>query len=154
MGDAAGGRGNVPREDVADDTVESRLARLEALIEGNQLTAEAIELQEHRNQRHESLIEDQKQRRDMRKNVLWLALLVIGFMAVLIVVDICLAARDMQGQIDGSVRIALFVSPIVSITTIMIFLLVGAFRGFREKDMENLPVSTIAREAGRVLSGR
>ncbi len=90
----------------------------------------------------------------MRKNVLWLALLVIGFMAVLIVVDICLAARDMQGQIDGSVRIALFVSPILSITTIMIFLLVGAFRGFREKDMENLPVSTIAREAGRVLSGR
>lgn len=148
------GGGSVPRVDVTDENLESRLARLENVIEGDPLTSEAKELQEHLNQRHESLIEDQKQRRAMRKHVLWVAGVVIVFMMGLIVADIYLATYGTQGQVGGSVRIALFVSPIVSITTITIFLLVGAFRGFREKDMKNLPVSAIVSEAGRVISGR
>ena len=39
----------------------------------------------------------------------------------------------------------LAVSPIVAATTIIVFLLIGVFRGFKEADMDNLPVEAIAR---------
>ena len=42
----------------------------------------------------------------------------------------------------------LAVSPIVSITLIVIFMLMGVFRGFSEKDMERLPSSTASSMAG------
>ena len=38
----------------------------------------------------------------------------------------------------------LAVSPIVAATAIVVFLLIGVFRGFREADMDNLPVEAIA----------
>lgn len=41
------------------------------------------------------------------------------------------------------------IAPIVSVTLIVIFLLLGAFRGFRERDMESLPIET----AGRAMTG-
>lgn len=39
----------------------------------------------------------------------------------------------------------LAVSPIVAATTIIVFLVIGAFRSFKEADMGNLPVEAIAR---------
>ena len=47
----------------------------------------------------------------------------------------------------GDLFVVLAVSPIASITLIVIFLLIGAFRGFLDKDMTNLPANAVVRAA-------
>jgi len=129
------------------------LQRIYEMLEATALDQSARLSQEMLDSHHQSSLDDQAQRRSLRKLVVWLALAVIFFMMVLIGLEIYLALFGGQDQVPGSVRIALFVSPIISISTITIFLLVGVFRGFREKDVENLPVKEITRETTRVLSG-
>ena len=41
----------------------------------------------------------------------------------------------------------LAISPIAAITSIVIFLLIGVFRGFRERDLNALPLETASKEA-------
>ena len=42
---------------------------------------------------------------------------------------------------------SLVVAPILSLTTIMVFALIGVFRGYRDSDIREIPVSTIVRVA-------
>lgn len=45
--------------------------------------------------------------------------------------------------------VSLFVTPVVSMTAILVFALVGVFRGFRDRDIGNLPVTP----AAKVITG-
>jgi len=42
----------------------------------------------------------------------------------------------------------LIVAPIAAIATIVVFVLIGVFRGFRDRDMDNIPAQTALRTAG------
>lgn len=163
-----GGGKNVPSVDSdggAANDLNDRVARLENEIDSKKLTDEARTRQQHVDASHESALEDAKQqrdcrekdsdqRRDIRRKAVRLAVCVICFMGFLVVADVVMAICGISAQVDGSVRIALFVSPIVAISTITIVLLVGAFRGFKDKDMKNFPITTIASEAGRAIKGQ
>lgn len=46
---------------------------------------------------------------------------------------------------DNDALLFLAISPIVAITAITIFILIGVFQGFRDKDMQRLPGSTAIR---------
>ena len=48
---------------------------------------------------------------------------------------------------ESSFFIVLAVSPVVAATTIVVFLLIGVFRGFRDADVDNLPVEAVTRGA-------
>ena len=43
--------------------------------------------------------------------------------------------------------VSLVVTPILSLTTIIVFALIGVFRGYRDKDLAEVPLSTMARAA-------
>ena len=47
-----------------------------------------------------------------------------------------------------ALNVALIVAPVIAVTTITVFILIGVFRGFRDRDMGNVPVQTILRNAG------
>ena len=47
----------------------------------------------------------------------------------------------------GDLLILLAVSPIVSVTLILIFVLIGVFRGFREGDLRSIPLETAGKAA-------
>ena len=101
---------------------------------------------------HEELekarLDIEKQRLWSRKYVLVFAALVVGFMAVLEVVILwCIIPSE--ESTDGAV-VWLAVTPIVSITFVVIFATIGVFRGFREGDMNAVPVQT----AGRAVIGQ
>ncbi len=49
--------------------------------------------------------------------------------------------------IDAEFAIAAVVAPIASIAAIVVFLVIGAFRGFRDRDMEQHPGATAMRNA-------
>ena len=49
---------------------------------------------------------------------------------------------------DNDAFLFLAISPIASITAITIFVLIGVFQGFRDKDMQRLPGSTAVRSFG------
>lgn len=46
---------------------------------------------------------------------------------------------------SGDAFVLLAVSPILAITAIVIFLLIGVFRGYRDSDMGRLPIVTIGK---------
>lgn len=46
----------------------------------------------------------------------------------------------------GDLFFVLAVSPIAAVTSIVIFLLIGVFRGFRERDLSALPLQTASKE--------
>ena len=43
--------------------------------------------------------------------------------------------------------VSLVVAPSLSLTTIIVFALIGVFRGYKDKDLEEAPVSTVVRTA-------
>ena len=47
----------------------------------------------------------------------------------------------------GDLFVLLAISPIASITLILIFVLIGVFRGFRESDLNALPLETASKVA-------
>ena len=48
----------------------------------------------------------------------------------------------------AALNIALIVAPIAAVATIAVFVLIGVFRGFRDRDMDTIPVQTMVRTAG------
>lgn len=79
------------------------------------------------------------------------------FMTILIAVAVLLWMAnfvgdvvDALGKLEAShvdVGIAMVVAPIVGISTITVFLIIGAFRGYRASDLKNLPARTAFRAA-------
>lgn len=100
-----------------------------------------------------SELADRRQRRLLRALAFTLGALMIGGLAGLFVHVSHQLAGGILAGLDPSVQLALFVTPIVSATTITIFLLIGAFRGFRERDLERIPTTDMVKEVSRATSG-
>jgi hypothetical protein len=128
------------------NSLDSRLAQLELKIDEARLSGEA----KHR----DLLISEVRQRIQVRYWVVCIAMLAMLFMGVVLSHA---AHHYFWGPvviIPPTVAIAMFVGPIISITTITIVLLVGAFRRFKDDDMDQINVSSIAAEATRSVVGR
>ena len=57
-----------------------------------------------------------------------------------------------RASTDANLQIAAVVAPIVAIATIVVFVLIGAFRGFRDRDAGNLPVVALLRDLTNRMS--
>jgi uncharacterized membrane protein len=119
--------------------VSARLALLEERAALGSLTAEA--------QYRDLLISEIQQRINVRHWVIGIAMLVMVFMGGIITHA---AHHYFWGPvvlIPASVAIVMFLAPVVSITTITVMLLIGAFRRFKDDDMDKVNVTSLAAEA-------
>ena len=88
-------------------------------------------------------VDVEKQRIRMRKNAFILALSTLSALAILEIYFLnCIISSN--GEPSGYL-VALAISPIVSATLIVITVLVGVFRGFRDRDIDAVPAGTLAR---------
>ncbi len=55
--------------------------------------------------------------------------------------------------VPQAVAIAMFIGPVASITTITIMLLIGAFRRFKDDDVDHVNVPSLAAEAAKTGFG-
>ena len=74
------------------------------------------------------------------------ALFALVCLGVLEVALVCRLLESNLNRTDMSL-VLLAISPIVAAVTIIVFLLLGTFRGFKESDMKSLPVNTALRGA-------
>lgn len=108
---------------------------------------EARALGSHQDNLARALVLMEKQRHWLRGIACFVALVVVvaaGYLEW----EILKYILDPNSQ-TGNLFFVLAVSPIASITLIVIFVLIGVFRGFRDKDMTNIPAET----AMKVVSG-
>lgn len=131
------------------------------------LVIKVAELERQLNDR-ETNLEDQErqlriaeleQRNQFRQFVLIVSVLVLVFMAFVACSGVASVLFDVKlfgvgGKIltvSSSYAIALFVAPVVSITTITVALMLGTFRRFKEGDADSLAGAAI--EFGKAGSG-
>lgn len=81
---------------------------------------------------------EQLQKIDLRYAAIAAGGIVIAFMMIVIVWLLCKTFDAPMRFVNPLVGVAMIVAPIVSITAIVIAILVGAFRRFDEKDLENV----------------
>jgi hypothetical protein len=123
------------------ETLLKRIIALETAAENATLTAEA----DHR----QLIISEIRQRIRMRYTAVTISVLVIIGMALAVA---HLLHRLFVGPIvlvPQSVVIAMFVGPVLSVSAITITLMVGAFRRFKDDDMDNINVASLAVEAAK-----
>ncbi|NTG12687.1 hypothetical protein G6L05_02860 [Agrobacterium rhizogenes] len=137
---------NSPSQERELPFLEARVAALELKIDAASLSSEAL----HR----DLLISEVRQRIRVRYFAVGIALGGILFMAVAMAHAAHHYFWGPMVLIPPVVAIAMFVAPIVSITTITIMLLVGAFRRFKDDDMDNINVGSLAAEAAKSAIGR
>ncbi len=129
------------------EEVISLLARIEKLEEKIEAGALGVEA------KHRSLIINEiKQRILVRYSSVAIAVGGILFMGVILshAAHHYFVANHFI-LVPPLVVVAMFVAPIISITTITIMLLIGAFRRFKDDDMDNIDVSSLASEAIKKL---
>lgn len=125
----------------AEAEFEERIARLEEKLAQDQLSYEG--------QVRDLFKEEIKQRILNRQIAVALAIVTMLFMAGVLA---CVTSTFLWGRflvLPQSVAIALFLAPVVSITTLAVVLIVGAFRKFKDEDMSNVSLGSIAAEAAR-----
>lgn len=142
---------HVPSVDVKEVNRDVTLEYLAKLLEDSASAQEAAELNADDTAR-DSYLDDRKQQRWIRWIAIGLGILVILGFSCLLYHLVHSVFLDGKVKLSESVLVAVFVTPIVSISTITIFLVVAVFRKFKSKDIENVPFSNIAREAGRHFS--
>lgn len=133
-----------PTEDLtlAHDAVselERRIARLELEGDSARLSDEST----HRG----LLISEVRQRIRMRYTAFGLAVVTMIFMGVTVWHTVHSYFWGSLITVPQSVAIVMFLAPITSITAITIVVLIGAFRRFRDDDMDNVNVTSLAGEA-------
>lgn len=119
--------------------LSTRLSLLEERAALGSLNAEA--------KYRELLISEIKQRIDVRHWVIVIALFVIAFMGWVLSHA---AHHYFWGPVilmPASVAVVMFLAPVASITTITVMLLIGAFRRFKDDDMDKVNVTSLAAEA-------
>ncbi len=126
--------------------LEARVAALELKVDEAALSAEA----QHRN----LLISEVRQRIRVRYFTVAVGVIVIIFMGAAMAHAAHHYFWGPMVLIPPPVAIAMFVAPLVSITTITIMLLVGAFRRFKDDDMDNINIASLAGEAAKSMIGR
>lgn len=138
----------IPQEPNGQDPIaetlagyEERVARLEDALAQNELS--------HESEERYLLISEIRQRILMRKIAVGTALIVVIFMAGVLMHATHSFFWGRFVVIPQAIAIAMFIGPIVSITTLAVVLMVGAFRRFKEEDMNNVSVGSLAAEATR-----
>lgn len=138
----------VPQESSGQDPIaetlavyEERVARLEEALAQNQLS--------HEGKARDLLISEIQQRILMRKIAVGTALIVMIVMAGVLMHATHSFFWGRFVVIPQAIAIAMFIGPIVSITTLAVVLMVGAFRRFKEEDINNISVGSLAAEATR-----
>ncbi len=119
--------------------LERRIARLELEGDSARLSDEST----HRG----LLISEVRQRIRMRYTAFGLAVVTMVFMAVTVWHTVHSYFWGSLITVPQSVAIVMFLAPITSITAITIVVLIGAFRRFRDDDMDNVNVTSLAGEA-------
>ncbi|GEM_PF-799727 len=128
-----------PELDATIDDLRKRISELEAKSELQSLTAEA--------DYKKLLVNEIKQRIRMRYASFVAAGIVLAFMAVF---AWCSVDRYFLGHfvfIPPSLAIALIVAPVACISAVTIAILFGAFRRFKDDDLDKVNVTSIATEA-------
>ncbi|SFJ56910.1 hypothetical protein SAMN03080618_03336 [Aquamicrobium aerolatum DSM 21857] len=120
---------------------ERRIADLEERLAQQQLTQEG--------KARDLLIKEIEQRISNRQLAILIAVVVMIFMAGVLAHATHSFYWGRLIVVPQSVAIAMFLGPIVSITTLSVVLIVGAFRHFKEKDMSNVSLGSLAAEATR-----
>ena len=128
---------NVPADD--SERPEERVRREVAGITEAQLDKDARRLQ------HQRRDQTEKQKLSFRRIVLILATVAFGLLVALEWFILCEMLQ--WAPFENSFFVILAVSPIVAATTIIVFLLIGVFRGFRDADVDDLPVGAVTRGA-------
>ncbi|MBI1620325.1 hypothetical protein [Aquamicrobium zhengzhouense] len=120
---------------------EARLASLEDRLAQEQLTQEG--------KARDLLIKEIEQRITNRQTAISIAVVVMIFMAMLLghVTHSFYWGRLIV--VPQSVAIAMFLAPVISITTLAVVLIVGAFRHFKDRDLSNVSLGSLAAEAAR-----
>lgn len=126
------------------DSLESRLAAIEADKSAKALSAE--------DQYNKLLQHEVFQRICMRYAVILIAVAVIAIMVTLAVYVMCNYVYFPIAYVSPMVTIALYVAPVLSISAITIMLLIGAFRRFKDDDIEQVNSQAII-EAAKVGLG-
>ena len=99
-----------------------------------------------------TLAELQRQRIRLREFAFRLSATVIVLAVVLEGLIVCRIVMPSYVHTDSNLLMVLVIAPIASITSIVIFLLIGVFRGYRERDVESLPPRTVTDAARAVGS--
>lgn len=136
--------GAAPVIDGRIDGLEGRIAYLES----SQVLADlSAEDKYRRLLRHEVM-----QRIGMRYAAIIIALLVIATMVWFAQHVLSLYFVGPFVAVPPAVAIALFVAPIVSVSAITIMLLIGAFRRFKDDDLDEINAQAVV-EAGKAAAG-
>lgn len=90
---------------------------------------------------------------DMERQRWWLRGIVLGVALIAVVAAGWLECRLIEHILDSQpipheLFFILAVSPIAAITVIVVFMLIGVFRGYSEKDMEKLPSGVLSGASG------
>lgn len=129
--------------DVLND-FRKRIADLEAAKDLRSLSAEA--------EYKEMLKKEIQQRMEIRMIVILIAIAVLVFMGVVLTHASHTAAKAIA-TLPPSLLIVMFLGPVVSISTVTAMLLFGAFRQFKEEDLNKINVSSLAGEIAKTSSG-
>ncbi|WP_035197791.1 hypothetical protein [Agrobacterium tumefaciens] len=133
-----------PELDGRLDGLESRISKIESDNADSALSAEDLY---NRLLHHEVL-----QRILMRYAAIFVAMTVIGTMAWFALYVLSIYFVGPIVLVPATVAVALFVAPIVSISAVTIMLLLGAFRRFKDDDIEQVNAQAII-EAAKAATG-
>ncbi len=141
----------VPNDPTGDSPADGRLDNLEArlaFIEADR-AAKALSAEDEYNKllRHEVL-----QRIIMRYAVMVIAVIVISIMVFFATYVLFQYVFFPIVYVAPTVTIALYVAPVVSISTVTIMLLIGAFRRFKDDDIEQVNSQAVI-EAAKAMTG-
>jgi len=125
--------------------LENRIAVLELQRELGSLSAEGLE-------RH-LLIGEIRQRIWIRWITIFLAVIVMGFMAAVLWHTVHSYFVGPFVVIPQALAIAMFLGPVVSITTITVMLAIGAFRKLHDQDIGPAGIATLAAEGAKSVLG-
>ncbi|MCJ8506561.1 hypothetical protein MUU53_01400 [Rhizobium lemnae] len=124
--------------------LKKRLNEIESRLEATSLDADA----------HQRIlvIREIRQRILMRYMAVSIAILVIVGMSVM---SYHVFKQLLVGPVvfvPGLVMVSLFVAPLLSISAITIMLMIGAFRRFKDEDMDNVNVPSLMAEAIKTVA--
>ncbi|WP_109614080.1 hypothetical protein [Pseudaminobacter salicylatoxidans] len=125
----------------ANAELEARIAQLEEQLAMSDLSWEW--------QSRRLLMSEIRQRINARRIATGVAIIAIIFMAALVAHSTHKFFWLHFITIPQSVAIAFVLGPIISITTLSVVLLIGAFRRFKDDDMDKVSVGSLATEAIR-----
>lgn len=121
--------------------LEERIAKLESQQDLDKLSAEGLERQ--------LLISEIRQRIWIRWLTIGLALIVMIFMAAVLWHSVHSYFRGSYVMVPHALAVAMFLGPVVSITTITVMLAIGAFRKLHDQDIGPAGIASLAAEGAK-----